>query len=54
MTLPVPTPPEVEAFKKIYFEEFGVELSNGEVYEAATIVLQLFYLVTYGVEHVDN
>lgn len=48
MNLPFPTPEEVESFKTLYKKKHGIDLTDEEAREAATITLQLFYLGTYG------
>ena len=49
MTLPSPTDAEVAEFKAIYDQKYGTDLTPEEAREAATILLQLFYLGTYGI-----
>lgn len=48
MNLPTPTPDEVKEFTALYEREFGVVLGESEAWEAATRMLRLFYLGTYG------
>jgi hypothetical protein len=50
MTLPTPSPEKVREFATIYYQQFGVVLSESEALEAATLTLQLFYLGTYGLK----
>lgn len=40
----------MKSFAAFYQREFGVSLTPGEAWEAATITLQLFYLGTYGLK----
>ena len=53
MNLPVPTAQEVAAFKALYLAEFGVALTDEQAWEAASRTLQLFYLATYGLLHIQ-
>ena len=48
VALPLPTPKEVQDFKKIYREKYGIEMTDKEAWDAATRTLRLFCLVTYG------
>ena len=47
--LPVPNKEEVDEFKRLYLERFGVELTGEQALEVATRTLQLFYLKNYPV-----
>jgi|GEM_PF-3166260 len=49
VNLPFPTAPAVQEFQTLYRAEFGIALSDDEAWEAATLILQLYYLCTYGV-----
>jgi hypothetical protein len=50
MNLPIPTAEEVQEFAAFYEREFGVVLNADEAQDAATRLLQLFYLGTYGLK----
>jgi len=50
VNLPIPKPDEVKEFAALYERDFGVVLTPAEAWEAATRVLQLFYLATYGLK----
>jgi len=53
MNLPVPTTTEVAEFRELYRTEYGIELTDEQAWEAATRTLQLFYLATYGLLHIQ-
>ncbi|BDI34126.1 hypothetical protein CCAX7_61770 [Capsulimonas corticalis] len=53
MNLPVPTDAEVEEFAGIYERELGIRLDGEQAREGATLFLQLFYLGTYGLAHIE-
>ena len=46
MPLPIPRPDEVEAFRRLYTEIYGVELTDVEALEVTTQALQLYYVKT--------
>lgn len=43
MTLPMPKPDDVEAFKALYKRRFSLELSSEEAYEIARKVIGIVY-----------
>ena len=50
LNLPVPTPSEVEEFRRLYKEHVGADLSDRDAWFVSTNMLQLFYLSLYGAE----
>lgn len=50
MRLPVPDAQEVQEFKRIYFEKFGILLMDAEAEHYAIRVVQLYYVLHYGTD----
>ncbi len=50
MRLPVPDAEEVQEFKRIYFERFGIQLTGAEAEHCAIRVVQLYYILHYGTD----
>ena len=49
MRLPMPNAEEVDEFKVLYKKQTGVELTEQEAREAATILVHLFFIQHYGI-----
>ncbi len=50
MRLPVPDAQEVQEFKRIYFERFGIQLTDAAAEHYAVRAVQLYYILHYGTD----
>lgn len=51
LTLPTPNEEEIEMFRKLYLETFGIELPYEVTCESATALVHLVFLTRYALPH---
>lgn len=51
ISIPTPTPAQVEEFKNLHFSRFGVMLNDNEALDYASVVLKYIFMNDYAVRH---